>query len=243
MRVMPIKGVFFDLGGTLFSYRHVPRQHAELLATAAGRLGLADARPLKKAYGTALTALSASYAQKPYYLHRDLFKEAFEHCVALVGQRADEALTHWYLDAHQTCVFGSLELKSDCLETLKALRAQGLYVSIVSNIDEEMLTTLVAREALGPLLDHWTSSEEAQSCKPHRGFFEHCLRKSGLPAAELLFVGDSPEHDIEGAAAMGMQTALILDEGMPPPLQAGRASVAPQHTISHLRELTRIVER
>ena len=160
-----------------------------------------------------------------------------------VWQRADEALTDWYLDAHQTCVFGSLELKADCLETLKALRAQGLYVSIVSNIDEDMLTTLVAREALGPLLDHWTSSEEAQSCKPHRGFFEYCLRKSGLPAAEILFVGDSPEHDIEGAAAMGMQTALILDVGMPPPLQAGRASVAPQHTISHLRELTSIVGR
>lgn len=237
----PIKGVFFDLGGTLFSYRQVPRQHAELLTSAAARLGLADARPLKKAYGVALAALSASYGQKTYYLHRDLFREAFEHCVELVGQRADDALTHWYLEAHQTGVFGSLELKSDCLATLKALRARGLYVSIVSNIDDDLLTALVAREALGPLLDHWTSSEEAQSCKPHRGFFEHCLRKSGLPAAEILFVGDSPEHDIEGAAAMGMQTALVRNVGMPPPLQAGRASVAPQHTIGQLHELLAIV--
>ena len=39
---MPIKGVFFDLGGTLFSYRHVSRQHGQLLGAAAERLALAD---------------------------------------------------------------------------------------------------------------------------------------------------------------------------------------------------------
>ena len=37
---MHVKGFFFDLGGTLYSYRNVPRATAPLLIEAAERLGL-----------------------------------------------------------------------------------------------------------------------------------------------------------------------------------------------------------
>ena len=234
---MAIQGIFFDLGGTLFSYRNVPRSHGELLGAAAERLGLADARAIKKAYGTAIAALSAEYAEKPYYLHRDLFRDAFQRCVELVGASASPALLDWYIEAHRESVFGCLEIKPDCIATLGELRQRGLYQCIVSNIDDDMLEPLVAREGLHDYLDHWTSSEAARSCKPHRAFFELCLRKSGLRAGEVLFVGDSPEHDIAGAAALGMRTALIIDEGMPPPLQSGKAAAEAHHTIHSLGEL------
>jgi len=46
---MTIQGVFFDLGGTLYTYKHVPRSHGELLNAAATRLGMTDPKPLKKA--------------------------------------------------------------------------------------------------------------------------------------------------------------------------------------------------
>ena len=85
--MMSIQGVFFDLGGTLYTYKHVPRSHGELLNAAATRLGMTDPKPLKKAYGTAITALSAEYAEKSYYLHRDLFREAFQRCTELVHRR------------------------------------------------------------------------------------------------------------------------------------------------------------
>ncbi len=239
--MMSIQGVFFDLGGTLYTYKHVPRSHGELLNAAATRLGMTDPKPLKKAYGTAITALSAEYAEKSYYLHRDLFREAFQRCTELVGASATPDLLDWYIDAHRDSVFGCLEIKPDCLDTLSRLRELGLYQCIVSNIDDDMLEPLVQREGLHRYLDHWTSSEAAQSCKPHRGFFELCLQKSGLRAEQVLFVGDSPEHDIAGAAALGMRTALIIDEGMPPPLQSGKQAVDAHHTIRSLAELPALV--
>lgn len=234
---MSIRGVFFDLGGTLYTYRNVPRSHGELLVQAAGRLGVADVRSVKKAYGEVIQSLSAEYAEMPYYLHRDLFRDAFVRCIERVGRDADADLVDWYLDQHRESVFGCLEIKPDCVDTLAALRDLGLYQCIVSNIDEDMLEPLIQREGLHRWLDHWTSSEAARSCKPHRDFFELCLRKSGLEAHEVLFVGDSPEHDIAGAGALGMRTALIIDAGMPPPLQAGKATIAPHYTIRSLGEL------
>lgn len=238
---MPIRGVFFDLGGTLFSYRHVTRNHAALLTATAERLALPDPKALKRAYGTAIQELTAIYAVKDYYLHRDLFRDAFVRSLELTEQAGDAALVEWYLEEHRKAVFGCLELKADCIDTLAALRDRGLYLSIVSNIDEDMLDPLVTREGLDRYLEHWTSSEAAQSCKPHRRFFELCLEKSGLDAAEVLFVGDSPEHDIAGAGELGMRTVLILNEEMPPPLQSGRDTLAPDHTVNSLSELIGLV--
>jgi len=238
---MPIKGVFFDLGGTLFSYRHVSRKHGELLGAAAGRLALEEPRTLKRAYATAIQEITQHYAEREYYLHRDLFRDAFTHALRLLDLRFDDALIDWYLNEHRDAVFGCLEIKDDCIETLRELHGRGLYLSIVSNIDDDMLAPLVEREGLDRYLHHWTSSEEARSCKPHRRFFELCLEKSGLDAHEVLFVGDSPEHDIAGAAELGMRTALIVDGELPPPLQSGKACVAPHHTIGRLMELAALV--
>ena len=104
-----------------------------------------------------------------------------------------------------------------------------------------MLEPLIAREGLDRYLAHWTSSETARSCKPDRRFFELALARASLPAAEVLFVGDSPEHDIAGAAATGMRTALIVDGGMEPPLQSGQVEVRPDHTVQRLAELIELV--
>jgi len=146
-----------------------------------------------------------------------------------------------YHEIQQAALFGCLEIKPDCIETLTALKAQGLYLSIVSNIDDDMLEPLVEREQLDRYLDHWTSSEAAQSCKPDRRFFEVALEKSGLEANQVLFVGDSPEHDIAGANNAGMRTVLITEHGLEPPLQTGKKAVDPDHTIQTLAELIDLV--
>ena len=81
----------------------------------------------------------------------------------------------------------------------------------------------------------------AQACKPHTEFFAYCVRQSGLDPSEVLFVGDSPEHDIVGANEAGMKTVLISDNGNPPPMQTGRASVEADHEVQSLNELLDIV--
>jgi HAD superfamily hydrolase (TIGR01509 family) len=128
--------------------------------------------------------------------------------------------------------------RPDAAETLAALRALGLHVAIVSNIDDDQLQAVWPRLGLGGLVDAITTSEEARSCKPHPAIFRHALGKAGEPPPEsVVFVGDSPWHDVAGANALGMTSVLI---GIPPPEDA-RAPAA-HHVIGSLRELLDIVK-
>jgi len=236
------KGIFFDLGGTLVSYDQVNRVHAPILLTAAAKLGRTEEpHAVKLAYARAVQETTERYATLDYYLHRDFFLDSFHRCFDLLNSPIAADVRDWYQQEHLTQLRDCLALKPDCHATLATLKARELYLSIVSNIDDDMLEPIVAREGLHRYLDHWTSSEAAQSCKPHRRFFEICLEKSGLSPAEVLFVGDSPEHDIDGAARVGMRTALILNGDTEPPLQSGRARAKPDYVIHNLSELLDLV--
>ncbi len=237
-----MKGIFFDLGGTLVSYHQVNKTHAPLLLEAAGKHGVRDPHAVKTAYTAAVQEVTEAYATKDYYLHRDFFEDTLVRCFELLKVPVQKAVRQWYIDEHAVRLRDCLELKPDCRATLDELRNRGYYLSIVSNIDDDMLEPIVARENLHEVMHHWTSSEAAQSCKPHQRFFEVCLEKSGLAPHEVLFVGDSPEHDIDGAARVGMRTALIVNPGNePPPLQSGRARHQPDHVIHNLSELLSLV--
>ena len=236
-----MKGIFFDLGGTLFSYRNVARNTIPILLQVIDRLDLGTGfDDVKRAHNQAMSETTIAYAEKSYYLHSDFFRDVFYQFVKNVGGCSDKAVCTWYLETHRMAMIDCLELKDDCIETLMNLKAQGFYLSIVSNIDEDMLHPLVQSAGLDAYLDDWLSSEAARSCKPHRRIFEHALNLSGLDAKSILFVGDSPEHDVLGAGSIGMKTALIIDGGMEPPLQTGRDTAEPDYVIQTLNELREI---
>jgi putative hydrolase of the HAD superfamily len=45
--------------------------------------------------------------------------------------------------------------------------------------------------------------------KPHKKIFEEALRRLGTSVEETVYVGDSPQEDIQGAKAMGMKTVFV----------------------------------
>lgn len=235
---MSIRGIFFDLGGTLFSYRNVAITNVPLLIESARKMGAdCEEHEIKKAYSVASKEITELYADKQFYLHRDLFGDIYTRFLDVLELSYDEATHEWYRKRQQSDIIDCLEIKADCIPTLSTLKAHGLYLSIASNIDDAMLEPLVEREGLSDYFHHCVSSETAQACKPHADFFNFCLEKSGLKADQVLFVGDSPEHDIIGAKLAGMRTALISDNGNPPPMQTGRASAEADYNVESLTGL------
>ena len=235
----PIKAVFFDFGGTLFSYKAIQGAGSSrpLYVQAAERLGVeTDRRTIGRAYGKASKDAFLAHGTKSYYLHRDLFLDTFRGFAENLGAVADAEFLDWMYESQREMLLDTFELRDDCMKTLAALRDAGLYLSIVSNIDDDYLHPMVKRVGLDGVLDHWTSSEEARSCKPDPRFFEVALEKAGCAAGEVLFVGDSPAHDVAGAKPLGMTTALILEEGADPPGQFGDVPEA-HHEIRSLSEL------
>ena len=236
--------VFFDLGGTLFSYRSLRRPIAALIDEAGRRLGAADdVRALRRAYNAASREAVERYAPLPFYLHRDMFLDTYRGFArAILGTPADESFASWFYEAQRESMIRHLELRPDCHSTLEALRRGGLGVSIVSNIDNDYLEPMVVRGGLAERVDRWMSSETARSCKPDARFFQLCLDASGHAPERVLFVGDSPLHDIAGARGVGMRTALIEEEGIASTGDEPVESFEPDHRIRSLSDLLPIVD-
>ncbi len=240
-----LKAVFFDFGGTLFSYRSFGAGAGDLVERLADRLGYdgPDRAGLGLLYHRCSSEAFQRYAKKPYYLHRDVFREAYADFGARLGASVDEDFMQFALGETRAWMVESFRLRDECRSVLETLSRRGLYLSIVSNIDDDYLEPMVARSGLADLLDDWSSSEEARSCKPDPGFFEFALAKSGLRADEVLFVGDSPEHDIAGARPLGMRTALISEPGLEAPGTTGDVDpelATADHVIDDLHPLVEI---
>ncbi|MFI5316315.1 MAG: HAD family hydrolase [Myxococcota bacterium] len=230
--------VFFDFGGTLFSYRRVGGGTGRLIGDAVERLRVA-AQPAQigVAYRDATRAAYEALQAQPYYLHRDLFEDTWRRFALGLGAEPARDWLDWLIARQREIVTESFELREDCVATLGALRAAGLHVAIVSNIDDDYLEPMIARAGLADLLHDWTSSEEAASCKPDGGIYRFACVKARCAPEQVLFVGDSPEQDIAGARSQGMTTALIREPEAPPPGSGVGAAGEPHHEIAALAEV------
>ena len=99
------------------------------------------------------------FADSSFYLFRDYFEAIYSSFVRRLDSEYTTADFEWFEERLRTTSLSNLELKADCHQTLSSLKARELYLSVVSNIDDEMLHPLIEREGLHRWFDHWTSSE------------------------------------------------------------------------------------
>ena len=239
---MQVSGIFFDLGGTLFSYGG--RRGGGGIGYVLRELGI-DASPdeVAAAWGEANRHIGQRYGTQPYFLHKDLFRDTMSYFVGAFGHEPSETLLEEFHLRQRDAMVEHLPIREEALEALQALKARNLYLSIVSNIDDDYLYPLVEKHSLDDLLDHCTSSEEALSCKPDPRIFHYSLEKSGLDRSNVLFVGDSLHHDVAGADKVGMRSVRIVEEGIVTPLTHGLEVTAdPTFEITNLNELVAIVD-
>ncbi len=233
-----LRAVFFDLGGTLFSNQQIAVACTPVLEEAASRLGVEEGiAGVGRHFLEATQAANAQYVDRPYYLHRDLFLEASRRLRQALGREESEEFNVWLYEAQRAVMVAKLALRDDCLSTLEALRSRGLSLTIVSNIDDDYLEPMMVNMGLDKFFDHWISSEAAGSCKPHPGIFEFALRKHGCDPEEVIFVGDSRVHDIQGSKQVGIRSVLISEHGAVSHLDDASLEVEPDHHIGALSEL------
>jgi putative hydrolase of the HAD superfamily len=111
---------------------------------------------------------------------------------------------------------------------LESLRSRGLKLALVSNAFDppELLHRDLGRMGLAERLDVAVFSSEVGRRKPDPLIFRTALDRLGVEPDQALFVGDSLEADIAGAAALGMQTVQAVwfradkAEGPEPDFQA-----------------------
>jgi putative hydrolase of the HAD superfamily len=115
--------------------------------------------------------------------------------------------------------------------TFEALARQGYILGLASNYDRRLRTVAAGLPALAPLT-HLVISSEVGWRKPAPQFFAALSRSLELSAEMILFVGDDPANDLEGAQAAGLP-ALLLD-------RKRSLTLAPKQQITSLADLLKV---
>ena len=95
------------------------------------------------------------------------------------------------------------EVYPDTLKILEYWRQQGVPLGILSNFDSRLSAVLDALD-LTSFFSSITFSTEVGAAKPDSRIFATALEKHSCRPAEAWHIGDSREHDYEGAKAAGL---------------------------------------
>ena len=105
------------------------------------------------------------------------------------------------------------------IDALRAARVAGWTLGIVSNGGTRPQLEKIRRTGLGPLVDGWVISEEADCLKPDPLIFEIAARRCGVAptgdwATHTWMIGDHAPADIAGAELAGLRS-VWLHHGRP----------------------------
>lgn len=117
------------------------------------------------------------------------------------------------------------------VQAMEDLSRIGIRLGVVSNSDGSVRESL-SRAGFDGIFEFVVDSHELGVAKPDRAIFWHALDLLAVPAARTWFVGDSIYHDVAGAQAAGLGSAVLID-----PLD-----LAPEYS-SRIRSVADLPER
>jgi putative hydrolase of the HAD superfamily len=202
------RAVGFDLDGTLFDHAGAAREGLDAF----------------------LTGLGAENSPRSFELWRDAENEHYEHwltgritfqeqrrrrlrsflpAVGIAVPQSDAAqdeLFGRYLDGYRN----AWRLYPDAIPVLTSLRDEGTRIGVLTNGSGEQQRDKLAATGLLPLIDFVCVSEELGVAKPDPRAFQALSDGLGASPSDVIFVGDSERHDIQGAHGAGMRAGLVV---------------------------------
>jgi len=206
---MPVRAVLFDAGETLVHPSpSFPELFTSVLALAGHRR---DPDDVVEASASVFHRFSEAardnelWTTSPERSER-FWKSVYERMLDELELPGDgslrDALYATFTDPSNYSLF------DDVREAIGTLEAAGLALGIVSNFEawlEDLLGALGIRERFRVRVISGLEGVE----KPAAEIFERALARLGVDAADVVYVGDNPEFDVEPAAALGMTPVLI----------------------------------
>lgn len=130
-----------------------------------------------------------------------------------------------------------VSLWEDSVPVMRELRRRGLPVAIVSNCDHST-RPVVERLGLVDEADAVILSFEVGAAKPSPEIYRAALERLDVRAGDAVFVDDQAAY-CDGAAALGIQTVLIVRDGATP--AEGVSEPGGHRMITDLRALLELV--
>lgn len=101
---------------------------------------------------------------------------------------------------------------SGARELIERMKANGLKIIVASSAQENELGTLLEIAGVDDLIEHQTSSDDAENSKPDPDIVEAALKNGGLAAPKAVMIGDTP-YDVEAATRAGVAVIAVRSGG------------------------------
>lgn len=239
-----VRGVIFDLGGTLICQHPEPQANRERQQCDA--VGVLVARevgyPSPKAFAERLHTLRTEGWELE---ERDLIERPARDTIARAFREHGIGVSDGLIDRAERVLFEpdhhSRVLYRGARELLEILRTDGLRIGLISNWSSHYIVTHITsslgiEEYFAPLV----SSAAFGRIKPHPSIFQHVLDAWRLRPTEVIMVGDTLSTDIAGAAALGMPSILV-DVEPNPSNEKYLAIIKPTYRVTQLSEIPSVL--
>jgi len=149
-------------------------------------------------------------------------------------QRLPEELTRIHMRGVRN-VTSAPAARKDAVRRL----AERYRLGLLSNFDDSKTGwEIMADTGVKDKFEAIIISADLRLRKPNPKIFERMLTMLNLAASDVLFVGDTPHHDVGGAKAVGMSAAWISRHALPIP----EGVAQPDFIIRDLAELPYVLE-
>jgi putative hydrolase of the HAD superfamily len=237
MRQEPIDTVLFDLDDTLHddagAYKAAARRVAADVASEHG----IDATVLYEAYVAQANAFWKKLTNEHVALPIEDTRTQLWLDALIDAGLDDVELARRCADAYNRYRADVLELYPGALELLRALRARGCKIGIVSNGFAATHHEKVDRLALRAHIDGLFLADEMKMVKPDPRVFTHACAALGSDPARTAMVGDRFDRDVIGAHAAGLFTVLLDVRSIPIPVGAE----PPDATVTSLADVLAVL--
>jgi 2-haloacid dehalogenase len=216
----PIRAVVFDAYGTLFDV-HSVASLAEQLFPGKGD-ALSQLWRQKQLEYSWLRAMSGRY--KPFW---DVTRDALRFAATRLALRLAPELEGRLMNQ-----YASLSAFPENLEALRALKAAGLPLGILSNGNREMIEVSVRSAGMTGLFEHLLSSQDVETFKTSEPIYALAPSAFRCRAREILFVSSNC-WDAIGARWYGYTSFWVNRAGAP----LEQLDTEPDHTGSLLTDV------
>ena len=130
-------------------------------------------------------------------------------------------------------------------ETMETLAGQGMKLGIISNIISSSFVPHIVKEyGIDKFMDVIICSEDVGVRKPSPEIFEIALRRLGLQASEMAYVGDTISRDVRGAQAAHLGLMIQIRNPAIAHRDVGMENVPPaDYIIDELWEIPDIIRK
>ena len=167
--------------------------------------------------------------------------ERFERTLHRIGMTNPVQLQHLAEELRRTHMRGVRRVTSAPAARKEAVRrlAERHRLGLLSNFDDSQTGWEIMEDTgVKGKFEAIIISADLKLRKPNPKIFARMLAMLNLDASDVLFVGDTPHHDVGGAKAVGMSAAWISRHALPLP----DGVAAPDYVIRDLAELPDLLE-